>query len=261
MSEVSYDSRLVLGGIAHGIVGLIFMMLLLIPMHPITGVHAALKPMKFGFSVGIFLLSMAFVLPTLRMNRTMHEVVSVLLLVTMIFEMLPIGLQALRGTTSHFNISTGFNAALWRLMVGSIVITTITMVFLAGVSLAKPLWHFDGTPMDPLMAMAVRASLSFFVFAAISGFAMGSRMSHSVGGMDGGAGIPVLNFSRTHGDLRVSHFFAMHALQALPLMAMFLNRIPMTFQLKGLAMVGGVVGWGLITLVTLIRAFQGRALW
>jgi hypothetical protein len=250
---------LIRGAIAHVVVAIFCVGALFFESSPILGVHPALKPLKFGISIAVFLATLAILLPKVSIKASVRDVFAWLFVGTMVLEMIPILVQPLRGTTSHFNISGNLNHFFWLLMMGAIVVATLGMMALAWLASVRPLT--DGSkPLHPWLAFAWRASLWMFAIAAVSGFAMGARLSHSVGGVDGGPGLPFVNWSVTHGDLRIPHFFALHAMQVLPLVAMFAIR----FLPRGIFGWSAVVSfaslYGGFTLITLIRALSGRAL-
>ena len=82
---------------------------------------------------------------------------------------------------------------------------------------------------------------------------MGSRLNHSVGALNDNSNWFIVGWSKTVGDLRVSHFIGMHALQVLPPLSYYLlKNTKLTIALSIL--------YGLLALATLIQAIQGRPL-
>jgi hypothetical protein len=60
---------------------------------------------------------------------------------------------------------------------------------------------------------------------------MASHLAHTVGAPDGGAGLPVVNWSKQYGDLRIAHFVGVHALQLLPLFGFYIAKQNRSVQL------------------------------
>ncbi len=170
------------------------------------------------------------------------------------------------GTTSHFNVSSPLATALWATMG-----TAIAVVWLVNLALAALLWR--GLGGNRALQLAVRAGLVIGLAGMAVAFLMtsptpeqldsfaGVAGAHAVGVPDDGPGLPLLGWSTTGGDLRVPHFVGMHALQALPLLALGLEalarRVPALtdpgtrFRVVALASAGYAVLLVLLTLQAL----------
>jgi hypothetical protein len=200
----------------------------------ITGAPAWLKPFKFAVSIAIYSLTLAWVFLHLEDWPRMRRIVGWASAIVFVLEVVIIDGQAWRGTTSHFNVSTPFNATLFFLMGGAILSQT-----LISIAVAVALWRHRFT--DKALGWALRFGMTLTIIGALTGPMMtrptaaqianaraGHRMttvgSHSVGGVDGGPGLPLTGWSLEHGDLRVPHFIGLHALQALALIAIALRR-------------------------------------
>ncbi len=151
---------------------------------------------------------------------------------TLLLEIVLIDVQALRGTTSHFNIATPLDAVIFAAMGIAIVVQTLSMI-----AVAVAVWRHRFA--DPALGWALRLGIAITIVGAMTGGLMtqpttqqldtaraGQRMTiagaHTIGAPDGGPGLPGTGWSTEHGDVRVSHFLGLHALQALPLFALVL---------------------------------------
>ncbi|MBC7973348.1 MAG: hypothetical protein H7138_00060, partial [Myxococcales bacterium] len=164
-----------------------------------------LKPLKFAVSITLLLVTIALILRVLTLGETSRRLLAWTLALTMVVEMAAILGQALRGQASHFNTRTPFDAAVWTTMLVAILVAFGVLVVIAGIATVRPI------QVEPVLAFAIRAGLWLLLLVAVSGFAMGGRGSHTVGAA---------------GDLRVPHFFAMHGLQVLPVVALVSGRLP-----------------------------------
>ncbi|MCX5748130.1 MAG: hypothetical protein NT062_37195 [Proteobacteria bacterium] len=253
MSEV--DRSLLGWAMASGGLVVLCALALLVHATPIGGVHPAVKPLKFAVATTMMLGSLAVLLPRLSFASSVRLGLGWVLIACLVLELVPIVIQALRGRSSHFNRATPLDAALWNLMGTTIAVLTLAMIVVAILATVRPL-----RGLDALTTMAWRAGVWLFLLAAISGFGMGGRNAHSVGGSDGGAGMAVTQWSKTHGDLRVSHFFALHAFQLLPLLGYLLVALPIAPTARWAIMLVAIVAQAAVVVGTLVQAFAGRPL-
>lgn len=219
-------------GILMLISSLFFLSGVFIDDRMITGAPAWLKPTKFAISIAFYTLTFSWILGFVQTDKRWKQRLVTLsggiISTVFVLEMLPITIQVIRGTTSHFNYSTPFDTFLFNVMGAAIMTLFITHLV---VTLVLVFQRFD----NPAFALALRAALIISLIGMSFGYLMSSPTAqqlaqlqagetlniigaHTVGAPDGSASIPVLYWSRTGGDLRIGHFVGMHALQLLPLL-------------------------------------------
>ena len=184
----------------------------------ILGVNRWLKPFKFYSSVGIMVLTMGWLLYYLN-NPKKVKTYSWLIVITMFFENGLIITQAIRKTTSHFNNTSILNGIVFNIMGGLILVFTITAILIC-ISFFKQ----KQFSIPAAYVWGIRLGLLFFVFFSLEGGLMVGLLSHTIGGPDGGPGLPLVNWSTRYGDLRIAHFLGLHSLQILPLFGNYIAK-------------------------------------
>ncbi len=213
----------------------------------ISEVNAWIKPIKFFLSIAVFAFTMA-VYVSLLQNQEQVNLYVWSFIIWLSIEVLLITYQSSRGKKSHFNIETPFDNLIYGIMgiaIFAIVIHTfyITILFFTQKEFT----------ISPEMVLAIQLSFIMMVIFALEGFAMIPIFKHTVGGEDNSAGIPIVNWSKNFGDLRVAHFFGIHALQLIPILCYFLAKT------KKEVIIICTLYFVFVTF-TLIQALQGKPL-
>ena len=235
----------------------------------ITGAPAWLKPFKFAISTAVYSLTLAWIFQWLTDWPRVRRVVGWATAIVFVVEVAIIDLQAWRGTTSHFNASTPLNQTLFFVMGSAIVLQTFISV-----AVAIALWRQKFA--DKALGWALRLGMTLTIAGALTGGLMtrpteaqlvdaraGKGIpivgAHSVGGVDGGPGIPVTGWSREHGDVRVPHFIGLHAIQVLALVAIAVRRWRRPETVRVRAVLAAAASYGSLFLVLLWEALRGKS--
>ena len=133
----------------------------------------------------------------------------------------------------------------------------ITVAYLVYAVMLIDYFRLD-TNLNPALLWAIRIGIVIFLFGAISGFSMGGALKHTVGLADGGPGLPFTNWSTVAGDLRVSHFISIHAIQVLPLLGLALIQLGLSSTRSLIIVITFGVLYALFCVLTLAQAMQGR---
>lgn len=196
-----------------------------------------LKPMKFGFALGVYGLTLAWLLSELRKGRRIGWWLGTVFAVAGLFDVGAVAYAAAHGTFSHFNdntdpvartVQTVFTFGIMPLLLTTLAIAVLLLIQRTG---------------DRALTLALRAGLGL----ALAGMVVALWLSNSAGAaartvtdangdhvaMTGGHGIgdpdgngmPLTHWSTTGGDLRPAHFVGLHAIQVLLLVTAVLGAL------------------------------------
>ena len=223
---------------------IIFLVLTKITSTQVHGVNAWFKPFKFAVSIGLFSWTMALYCDYLSdFNVTPFNWTVITLFG---FELIYIIFQASKGQLSHFNISTPTHSLIYSLMGLIAVLVTLYTAYIGLLFLTQ---SFPNLP--NYYVWSIRLGILIFIVFSFEGGLMGSRMNHSVGAINDNSNWWILGWSKTVGDLRVSHFIGMHALQILPLLSFYI------FKNTKATIVISII-YGLLATTTLVQALNGK---
>ena len=203
------------------------------------------KPGLFGVSAGMTVWSIAWVLTQLVPRRN-DPLFATLLSVGLLLEVGFITMQQWRGVPSHFNRTTPFDATIESIMLGLILLVTVGIAWLCFRSRQL-------LPMPESRAISLRAGLWLLLFSCGLGF-----LITIAGQINIAAGLSPESWGKA-GVLKYPHGAALHAIQALPLLSLFLQewRISYAARLIRLAVAAQV----LFLTHALWQTFSGRARW
>jgi hypothetical protein len=231
--------------------------MMLLDARQLNGVSVWLKPWKFHVSVAVHLLTLAWcaaLLPPTPARARGLRWLSLVAVGCAVFELAYITGRAAWGLASHFETSTPFSNTMYTLMgLGAVALTGCAGVLGWWMARAPEL------PLGPVLQRGLAWGLLLgWLMGTLAGGYLGAQTSHWVGGSPSDAGGSWLfHWSRDGGDLRVAHFFALHAMQAIPLAAWVAARLWRP-ALAQRVLVGFTAAYVALTVATFAQALNGR---
>jgi hypothetical protein len=198
--------------------------LTLLDSRQLQGVSVWLKPFKFQISTGVYLLTLALFmvwLPAEALRTKKARYVVWAAVISGLFEVAYITVQGSLGLASHYNLSSRFFANMYTLMgIGAVVLASASLVL--GLLIARNRAY--ELPAALKLAVVLGLILTFVIGTGFGGYLSAQRAGHWVGGvLSDSGGLPLVKWSRSGGDLRVAHFFGIHAMHFIPAFAVALH--------------------------------------
>lgn len=209
----------------------------------LAGPTSLRKPILFGLSAGVTLLSMAWVvrhLPPRRGDRLLH----VGLAVSLVLEVALIDLQQARGVPSHFNRSTLLDTVIVDVM-GALVLFASLVILDAFARAVR------GLALPPDRRLAAAWGLGYLVLGCAIGIVI-----TLVGEARAQAGLPPERFGSA-GVPKFPHGIPLHALQILPILAWGLERLGVGLGRRVRSVRAAAIAIGLATAYGTVQTVAG----
>lgn len=246
---------------------IIALLLFAVDSRQLLGVSVWEKPLKFLISAAFYAATFSWLYTYVEKARGVASKMGNTIAIMLTVELFVIVGMASVGSTSHFNVSTPLNIAVWSLMA-----MAISIVWVATFMLSVGLWN--SRRMSPDLRIAVRWSIGLGLAGMGMAFTMtppqpqqvlpenwiGVAGAHTVGAADGGPGLPFFGWSTEAGDLRISHFLGLHALQVLPFVAISLSLLIANYFVRRAIITGVAAGYALLIVFTYVQALFGETI-
>ncbi|MEU1897943.1 hypothetical protein ABZ512_06160 [Nocardiopsis dassonvillei] len=192
-----------------------------------------LKPAKFAVSIGVYNVTLAWLLSLLTRWRRTGWWLGTVAAVMLAGELVAIVIQTARGQASHFNYATPFDSAVYNAMAAMIVAVWVANLAIGALLLTRRLddrsttWAIRTGIAIGLVGMGLAYLMTSPTAEQMTAMREGGVAevigAHTVGYADGGPGLPLVGWSTVAGDLRVPHFVGLHGLQVMVLLALALT--------------------------------------
>jgi hypothetical protein len=246
-------------GIAMLLMAAITLVLALVDARLFQGVSTWAKPLKFQLSTGVYLLTLALFmawLPFEKRQTWFAKYVVWSAIAAGLFEVVYITWQGALGLGSHYNRASAFYATMYTLMgVGAVILTTASLA-LAVLIARSPAYAL---PRAIKHAVVLGLVLTFILGTGFGSYLGAQRAGHWVGGaLTDAGGLLLFNWSRTGGDLRVAHFFGIHAMHFVPA----ISALAAAARLPGAKHVASswlvAAAFTALTVLTFVQAVRGQ---
>jgi hypothetical protein len=221
----------------------------------VNDVSGWIKPTKFFVSLSLYFVTLAWYfgyLPETAQHSRAGRFVIWAAIIAGTLEMTWMVAAATNGVPSHFN-----SAPLWRTAYSAAGLGALTLmlaVLVQGVLLARNREVRIAPAFRLSLVLGAIVSFAATVFVAMT---LANGGGHWIGGVRSDVGgLPLLGWSRTGGDLRVAHFWALHAHQLIPLAGWLVVRTGIRWERSAvLAFTLAYVG---LIAFTFVQALQGQ---